>query len=112
MSPLVSVHVTVGGESLSTKHAGEGPLPAVDQHVPVEAAEGGQHLTAEAAVVHLGLAGGVGGVGRRFDLVVTSEVTGEVLLAGHQVAADGTLVVPRLALQSHLLVLLIHLQSS
>ena len=112
MCPLVSVHVAVGGEGLTTEGAGERSLTGVDQHVSVQGAEGGKHLPAQAAVVPLGLAGGVGGVGRRFDLVVTSEVTGEVLLAGHQVAADGTLVVPRLALQSHLLVLLIHLQSS
>ena len=87
------VHVAIGGESLSTKHAGEGPLPAVDQHVPVEAAEGGQHLTAEAAVVHLGLASRVAGVGAGLDLVVASQVAGELLLVGHDLAADGALVV-------------------
>ena len=110
MSTLVSVHVTVGGEGLPTEGTGERPLPRVDQHVPVQGAEGGQHLPAETAVVHLGLAGGVGGVRRWFDLVVAPEMTGEVLLAGHQVAADGTLVVSRLALLRHLLVFFVHLQ--
>ena len=110
MSSLVAVHVTVGGESLPTEGTGEGPLPRVDQHMPVQGAEGGQHLPTETAVVHLGLPGGVGGVGRWFDLVVTPEMTSEVFLAGHQVAADGTLVVPRLALLRHLLIFFVHLQ--
>ena len=79
MGPGVPVHVPVGGEGLSAHLAGEWPLPAVDQHVPVEAAEGGQHLTAEAAVIHLGLASWVAGVGSGLDLVVTPQVTGELL---------------------------------
>ena len=77
--PPVSVHVTIGGEGLTADLTGEGPLPAVDQHVPVEAAEGGQHLTAEAAVIHLGLASRVAGVRSRLDLIVTPQVTGELL---------------------------------
>ena len=53
--PLVAVHVAVGGECLPADLAGEGPLPGVDQHVAVQGAEGGQHLPAQAAVVHLRL---------------------------------------------------------
>ena len=78
MSPLVSVHVTVGGERLSTKHAREGSLPAVDQHVPVQAAEGGEHLAAQAAVVHLGLASRVAGVGSGLHFIVAPQVTREL----------------------------------
>ena len=110
VGPLVSVHVPVGGEGLTTEGAGERSLAGVDQHVPVQGAEGGEHLTAEAAVVDLGLAGWVRGVWGRFDLVVTSEMTGEVFLTGHEVTADGTLVVSSLNLLRHLLVLLVHLQ--
>ena len=110
MGPLVSVHVTVGGEGLTTEGTGERPLTRVNQHVSVQGAEGGQHLPAQAAVVDLGLARGVRGVRGGFDLIVTPEMTGEVFLAGHQVAADGTLVVSRLALLRHLLVLLVHLE--
>ena len=92
------MHVTVRGEGLATNLTGERPLPRVDEHVPVQGAEGGQHLPAEAAVVHLRLTGGVRGVRRWFDLVVTPKMTGEVFLTGHEVAADGTLVVSRLTL--------------
>ena len=56
VGPLVAVHVAVGGEGLSADLAGEGPLPRVDQHVAVQGAEGGEHLTTQAAVVHLRLA--------------------------------------------------------
>ena len=45
--------------------------------MPVEAAEGGEHLTAEAAVVHLGLTSWVARVGSGLDLVVTPQVTGK-----------------------------------
>ena len=76
----MAVHVTVGGEGLTTNLAGERPLPRVDQHVPVQGAEGGQHLPAETAVVHLGLPGGVGGVRGGFDLVVAPEMTGELFV--------------------------------
>ena len=51
----MAVHVAVGGEGLSADLAGEGPLPRVDQHVAVQGAEGGEHLSTQAAVVHLGL---------------------------------------------------------
>ena len=69
------MHVTVGGEGLTANLTGERPLARVDQHVPVQGAEGGQHLPAETAVVHLGLAGGVRGVRGWFDLVVTPQMT-------------------------------------
>ena len=75
MGPPVSVHVPVGGEGLTTDLTGERSLAGVDQHVPVQGAEGGEHLTAEAAVVDLGLAGWVRGVRGWFDLVVTSQMT-------------------------------------
>ena len=80
MSPPVSVHVTVGGEGLPANLTGERPLTGVDQHVSVQGAEGGQHLPAEAAVVHLGLPRGVRGVRGGFDLVVTPEMTGELFV--------------------------------
>ena len=53
---------------------------------------GNGYLT-EATVVHLGLACRIGGIRRRFDLVVTSEMCCEVLLAGEDMAAYRTLVV-------------------
>ena len=55
MSPLVTVHVAVGGECLPTELAGEGALARVHQHVSVQGGEGGQHLPAQATIVHLGL---------------------------------------------------------
>jgi hypothetical protein len=53
---LVAVHVAIGGEGLAADLAREGSLPGVDEHVAVQGAEGGEHLAAQAAVVHLRLA--------------------------------------------------------
>ena len=87
----MSVHVTVRGEGLATNLTGERPLPRVDEHVPVQGAEGGQHLPAEAAVVHLRLTGGVRGVRGRFDLVVTPEMTCKLFVRCHFLLAQRTL---------------------
>ena len=108
----MSVHVAVCGEGLATNLTGERSLTGVDQHVSVQGAEGGQHLPAQTAVVDLGLPGGIRGVGGGLHLVVAPEVAGEIFLAGHQVAADWTLVVSCLTLQRQFLVLLVHLQSA
>ena len=59
----------------------------------IKGGERGEHLSTEATVVDLGLACWVRRVRRRFDLVVTSEVCREVLLAREEVAAHQTLVV-------------------
>ena len=62
----------------------------MDEHVTIK---GGEHLSTEATVVDLGLASRVQGVRRWSDLVVTSEVCREVLLAREDVAAYRTLEV-------------------
>ena len=95
VGPLVSVHVAVGRKSLSTTFTGERTLPRVDKHVSVQRAEGGQHLAAEAAVVNFGLASGIVGIGWGFDLIVTSNVRGELFLVGQGDVAEGALVVLR-----------------
>ena len=53
MRPLVPVHVPIRSESLTAKDAAERALPRVDQHVPVKGGEGGEHLAAQTAVIHL-----------------------------------------------------------
>ena len=107
MCSLVSVHVPVRCESLTTEDAGEWPLPRVDEHVAVKGGEGGEHLSTEATVVDLGLACWVGRIRRWFDLVVASQVCCEVLLAREYMAAYGALVV---SLQhGHILVFSEHL---
>ena len=53
MRPLVPVHVPIRSESLTAKDARERALPRVDQHVSVKGGEGGEHLAAQTAVIHL-----------------------------------------------------------
>lgn len=51
MCYVVPVHVAVGGERLSTDATFVRPLPAVDQHVPVERRGRAQALPTDAAGV-------------------------------------------------------------
>ena len=88
MGSLVSMHVPIGGEGLAAELTRERPLSRMHQHVPVEGAERRQHLTAQAAVVNLGLTGGVTGIRVRLDLIVTPDVCGEIFLRGEVIFAE------------------------
>ena len=62
----------------------------MDQHVAVQRAEGGEHLSTETAMIDLGLATRITRVGAWLDFVVASQVRGELFQRCHVVAAEGT----------------------
>ena len=93
MCSLVSVHVAVGCESLTTEDAGERSLAGVYEHVAVQRTERREHFPAQATVIDFRLASRICRVGRWLHLIMTPQVAGEVLLTDHNLAANWTLVV-------------------
>lgn len=79
----MSVHVSIGGESISTVATMKRSLPTVDQNVSIQTRTGAQHLEANATseafvVLHFGF------------VVVRSDVKSEFVLGGQHRFADWT----------------------
>ena len=90
MCPFVSMHVAISGKGLPAKVTTKRPLSRVHQHVTIKRGKGAEHFATQTTVVYFALSSGIIRIVVGLNLIVTSNVGGEVLLRCLVFMAQGT----------------------